>query len=366
MSFVFGRLNKKYIIASHNPEKAQLQWLMQFITERKETALGKDFEFSQIQSISDFSKLPITEYDIYRGYAERAANGERDVIAKGTPVYIVLTSGTTGNNKMFPMNKGNFWNFIYNGVFLPAVTWGDRFPGRLHLRRQMICWVKPNVTKHDKSGLRMGAFSGYFDMNMALLTTPLIAFQYYLDENVMIYIHAVFGLLHEDVEVVMLNFVSLARSFFFILETRWKEIVEDIRTGTLNARLDISPELRRGLQKNIWADPARAAALSKEFEQGFDNIIPRILPQVDLIMMVVSGTLQTPSLTLQRKYFPSVPVVSGQHSGSEGLYGICMDPGDIQNTIYTMVPHQAFYEFIQLDDVPLRDPPTKLMHQVGK
>jgi hypothetical protein len=353
---------RQMIKASKGIKAAQKDWLMRAMKRRKGTAFGKDHGFDTMKSVEDFrSKIPVTEYDFYRPYAERVAGGEENVLDPAKTVYIILTSGTTGNNKKFPMSKAGFWELFMLAGSLPLYITSRKYRSSLTLKKMLMCFVFPNVVKNE-SGLRMGALSGCNEYDPGYCT-PFYAIKEIKSEPVIMYIHAVFGLLHDDLEQIYFNFVTLARSFFMTLENHWQDIVEDIRTGTLSSDLDITPEMRSKLEKEMWANPTRAAELRQEFSKGFHNIIPRLWPQVHHISMISSGSLQTPSLTLQKKYFPGVPVWDMLHGASEGYYGVCVDPGKLVTT-YTMLPHNAFYEFIPLEYMEKPDIKPKLIHEV--
>ncbi|XP_064640216.1 uncharacterized protein LOC135495468 [Lineus longissimus] len=360
---VVARTHRGFVAASKDPGKTQADWLLKFLADRKDTVIGRDWGFDSIKSVEDYrSKIPVTRYDSYKDYMERVAKGEANVVNKGKPSYIVLTSGTTGNNKKFWFDKAVLWNIAEAAYIIPLPFKIVKFPSVVHLREPFVCTILPNMMKSE-SGCRMGPLSCCVIEN-TVSTTPIDAILGIKDEKVIMYIHAVFGLLHDDTESIVFNFVSSARSFFVTLETSWKDIVEDIRTGHLNPSLKLSAELRHTLDGKMWSNPKRAAELAQEFERGFEDIIPRIWKEASGVTLLSSGSLQAPSLTLQRRYFPSVPVLSPMHLSSEGCYGVCLDNGSILSTYYTLLPLGCFYEFIPLAEIENDQPQTKLIEEL--
>ncbi len=89
-----------------NPIEAQEKIFQALITEAKNTSFGKDHSFHQISSHEDFVKqVPARDYEALKGYFERTANGEENVLWKGKPTYIAKTSGTTSGAKYIPITK---------------------------------------------------------------------------------------------------------------------------------------------------------------------------------------------------------------------------------------------------------------------
>ena len=86
------------------PVKTQKKTFQYLISQAKNTAFGKDHQFDQINSYSDFKKkVPIRDYEALKDYVERIKNGEKDILWKGSPSYFAKTSGTTSGAKYIPI-----------------------------------------------------------------------------------------------------------------------------------------------------------------------------------------------------------------------------------------------------------------------
>ena len=86
------------------PVKTQEKTFQYLIAQAKNTAFGKDHQFDQINSYSDFKKkVPVRDYEALKGYVERIKNGEQDILWKGSPSYFAKTSGTTSGAKYIPI-----------------------------------------------------------------------------------------------------------------------------------------------------------------------------------------------------------------------------------------------------------------------
>jgi GH3 auxin-responsive promoter len=76
------------------------------IEKGRNTAFGRDHNFTSIQSHQDFIKnVPVRDYEALKNYVERIKNGESNVLWPGKPRYFAKTSGTTSGVKYIPITK---------------------------------------------------------------------------------------------------------------------------------------------------------------------------------------------------------------------------------------------------------------------
>ncbi|MAY83207.1 MAG: hypothetical protein CMP59_03660 [Flavobacteriales bacterium] len=70
------------------------------------TAFGKDHDFKNINSYTDFQdRVPLRDYEGLKPYIERMVAGEEDILWPGKPTYLSKTSGTTSGAKYIPLTK---------------------------------------------------------------------------------------------------------------------------------------------------------------------------------------------------------------------------------------------------------------------
>lgn len=98
-------------------------------------------------------------------------------------------------------------------------------------------------------------------------TTPEAGYNI-ADETSTRYVHLLFGLRHRDLRKIETVFVTLVYTAFADLETNWKDLVNDIRAGTLKPDLKIPENIRVQLVKKLAPDDARADELEAEFLKG--------------------------------------------------------------------------------------------------
>ncbi len=89
---------------ANKPVKTQERVFKQLIKKAQNTAFGKDHDFKNIQSYSDFvARVPVRDYEGLRPYIERIKKGEENVLWPGKPLYFAKTSGTTSGAKYIPI-----------------------------------------------------------------------------------------------------------------------------------------------------------------------------------------------------------------------------------------------------------------------
>ena len=125
----------------------------------KNTAFGRDHNFSEIKTYQDFcERVPIRDYEALKPYIERIRKGEKDVLWRGMPTYFAKTSGTTSGAKYIPLTKDsipNHFGTARNALFNYAAqsnnfTWLD---GKL-----IFLSGSPELEKID--GILTGRLSG--------------------------------------------------------------------------------------------------------------------------------------------------------------------------------------------------------------
>ena len=100
------KAQKKVYKWAYETHKTQQKVLRKLIKKAKKTAFGKDHNFNQIHTYSDFKKqVKVTDYEGLRAYVDRVVSGEKNVLWKGKPLYFAKTSGTTSGAKYIPITK---------------------------------------------------------------------------------------------------------------------------------------------------------------------------------------------------------------------------------------------------------------------
>ena len=104
---VFARSVRRSVLKwANKPLETQNAVFKSLIQEAKNTQFGKDHDFANISSHSDFvARVPVRDYEELKPYVERVVAGEFDILWKGKPLYFAKTSGTTSGAKYIPITK---------------------------------------------------------------------------------------------------------------------------------------------------------------------------------------------------------------------------------------------------------------------
>ena len=143
----------------NNALAAQQDMLEMLVEEAKETAFGKDHQFSLIKNYSDFKKyVPVRDYEELRPYIDKVVAGEPDVMWKGKPLYFAKTSGTTSGVKYIPLSKESMPEHVKaarNALLTYIHETGDAsfVDGKM-----IFLQGSPVLTK--KNGINVGRLSG--------------------------------------------------------------------------------------------------------------------------------------------------------------------------------------------------------------
>lgn len=98
-----------------NPLKTQENVLFNNLTKAKSTIYGKEFGFSEIKSVHQFSeRVPSVFYEDFEPYIELARKGESDVTWPGKIKWFAKSSGTTNaKSKFIPISIDSLENCHY-------------------------------------------------------------------------------------------------------------------------------------------------------------------------------------------------------------------------------------------------------------
>lgn len=142
-----------------NPIKTQEKVFSKLISQAKNTAFGKDYNFSSIRTYEDFKKhVPVQDYEGLRPYVERIVAGEENVLWKGKPIYFAKTSGTTSGAKYIPITKDSMPTHIRaarNALLMYIAEKNDAS----FVDGKMI-FLQGSPVMEEKNGIKLGRLSG--------------------------------------------------------------------------------------------------------------------------------------------------------------------------------------------------------------
>ncbi|KAF0309563.1 GH3 domain-containing protein [Amphibalanus amphitrite] len=259
------------------------------------------------------------------------------------------SSGTTGVSKYIPMTKTGF-----KEQYLKVVGCVYGFIGKYYFPRNLYkVAIFPCAPRwrYTSTGVKIGPSSAHQLSSEVLVcqyTVPLEA-NIIRKEAEAMHVAFVLALRDRDVYFWEAGFAFSLWNQLQFLERNWPVIVNDIRCGKLSPALDITEEQRKAIDSLLSPDTERAAELQKEFERGFDGIVPRVLPNVHMVTALSSGTSMAVYSERCKKYLGHLHIASAVYAASEGVIGVNVnEPG--KQPEYALAPEANFVEFLPVDE----------------
>ncbi|MDJ0644820.1 MAG: GH3 auxin-responsive promoter family protein [Flavobacteriaceae bacterium] len=153
------QVRKRIYKWAKNPIKTQEKTFSKLISQAKNTAFGRDHDFSSITSYEDFKKrVPVNDYEGLRPYIDRMVAGEENVLWRGKPIYFAKTSGTTSGAKYIPITKESMPTHIKaarNALLFYIAEKNDAS----FVNGKMI-FLQGSPVLDEKNGIKLGRLSG--------------------------------------------------------------------------------------------------------------------------------------------------------------------------------------------------------------
>jgi len=153
------RVYKSVLKWAKNPVETQERVFKALIAEASSTQFGKDHNFNEINSHSDFVKeVPIRDYEALRPYVDKVVAGEENVLWKGKPLYFAKTSGTTSGAKYIPITKESMPSHV-NAARNAILLYINETGNSKFVNGKMI-FLQGSPILNEKNGVQLGRLSG--------------------------------------------------------------------------------------------------------------------------------------------------------------------------------------------------------------
>ena len=331
-----------------DPLKAQKEFLFRTLNDNKDTVFGRERKFSEIKTIENFQRnVPVNNYETLRPYIKRMLSGENNILVKDKVVFFGITSGTTNIPKFIPVTKKSrrekskimdLW--LYHLL--------KKHPKALDGKALVI--MSPAVEGYSKSGIPYGSESGDAYKNMP----PFVSRHYSLPYEVFCikdYEARYYTILRIAIGHDVTNAATMNPLTILVLcqkiEKYAKDIIEDIRKGTLNSSFKIYPGIRRALESKLSPDPARAARLEKLLiEKG--ALLPKdFWPNMDLIECWTGGTVGLYLKEIEKYFREGIDIRDFGFVATEARCSLPISDNGPSGILTTV---SNFYEFIPEED----------------
>jgi hypothetical protein len=152
-------IRKKIDKWASQPEATQQKVFQELIEKAKDTKFGKDHDFKNIKSYSDFAeKVPVRDYEELSFYVDKMVAGEFDILWPGKPLYYAKTSGTTSGAKYIPLTKESMPSHI--NAARNAILCYIAETGNAKFVDGKMIFLQGSPEMEEKNGVKLGRLSG--------------------------------------------------------------------------------------------------------------------------------------------------------------------------------------------------------------
>ncbi|XVE82870.1 hypothetical protein DITRI_Ditri16bG0040300 [Diplodiscus trichospermus] len=366
-----------------NVDSVQERVLGEILGRNAKTEYLKRFQLNGATDRETFkSKIPVVAYEDLQPDIQRIANGDQSPILSAHPISEFLTSSGTsaGERKLMPTihEELDRRQLLYS-LLMPVMNL--YVPGLDKGKGLYFLFVKAE-TKTPGGLLARPVLTSYYKSDH-FKTRPYDPFNVYTspDEAILcadsfqsMYSQMLCGLImREEVLRVGAVFASgLLRAIHF-LQINWKQLAQDIATGTLNPKIT-DASIRECMSKILKPNPELAEFITNQCsEENWERIITRIWPNTKYLDVIVTGAMAQYIPTLEY-YSGGLPMACTMYASSECYFGLNLKPMCKPSEVsYTIMPNMAYFEFLPHESstsVLSRDSPPLLVDladvEVGK
>jgi hypothetical protein len=361
---ITGLSRASFIRKTRQVEAVQEKFLLTLLRAHQNTALGQEYGLAEIGTVEEFrQRVPILPYSSYEPYIERIVQGEANVLTPDPVVYLNLTSGSTGKQKLIPVTRRSRRSLgLANQASIGFVTEALR---RRNLPiGKMVLTSSVQLLGKTRSGIEYGPVSvGSLRMSSGF-QRRIFAHPYEAllpaDSLTRHYLCLLFALRNRQTGVIGANFPILALRLCDYLENNAEDLIQDLENGTIAPWLKLEPENRAQLERMWSADGDRAAEL-RQILKTEGRLTPKsVWKNLSLVITARGGTSD---FYFERfpEYFGDTPVFGGIYASAEATFGVYTDL-DRDGAILAI--ESGFFEFIARDQWAEAQPQTLLPHQL--
>ncbi len=364
LTTVASQVKNNFIQKTRQTDTVQEQFLRKLLFEYQNTELGRTYKIGEIKTIDQFrSRIPVLPYSSYEPLCDRIAKGEQNILTSDPVVYFNLTSGSTSKQKLIPVTK-RFQNSLLQpnltsiGFLQEALKSQGRKFGKLLATNsvQLVGTTSGGIDYGTASVgiLRMGKF-----VYEQLFAHPYETLQP-ADSLARHYLCLLFALGNTNLRGIGANFPMLVLRICNYLELYTEDLIKDLETGKIATWLSLEPEVRAILERQMLANPRRAAQL-REIYKSHGILTPKLA--WSNLSFVATARGGTSDFYFERfpTYFEDTPGFGAVYSSAEGTFSI----NHALNTDGSILAiATGFFEFIPQNQWEAQHPQTLLATEV--
>jgi len=362
---VFARRAKAgFVRKTKRTAQVQERFLRSLLRAHQNTEVGRKYRLRDIKTVDQFrQRVPILPYSAYEPYIERIARGEPNILTPDPVIYLNMTSGSTGKQKLIPVTRRS-WRVSQriNQVSIGfAVEEAKRYGMSIG---KMLLTSSVQGFGRTTGGIDYGPVSASSVRQSNPLYRQLFAQPYdalqIVDSLARHYVCLLFALQDPQLSVIGATFPILALRLCDYLESYAENLIRDLETGAIARWLNLEPEVRVKLERLFSATPQRAAEL-RQILKTEGRLTPELVwPNLSFVITARGGTS---NFYFERfpSYFGDTPIFGGIYASSETAFGTYYE---FNNDNAILAIENAFYEFIPEDQWHVDQPKTLLAEEV--
>ena len=359
LSIIAQRAKANFVKKTRNCLTIQEQFLMNLFQSYKDTELGKKYGLQDIKNIDKFrEQIPILPYSSYEPYIERIARGEKNILTIDPVVYLNLTSGSTGKQKLIPVTR-RFQNSLRQANLTSMGFLIEALQARKLQFGKLLATNSVQILGRTSSGIEYGPASvGVLRMGK-FLYEQLFAHPYETlrpsDSLTRHYLCLLFALQDSGMRGMGANYPMLVLRTCGYLEQYAEELLDDLKNGAIASWLKLEPEVRILLERRLIANPNRANQL-REVWKSEGKLTPKLAWQN--LSFVATARGGTSDFYFERfpSYFEDTPSFGAVYSSAINH--------DLNNDGSILAIESSFFEFIPKDQWEVQHPKTLLANEV--
>lgn len=363
VSAVAKQIKASFVHKTRKVAATQERFLLSLIRSHQGTEFGQQHRLADIKTVAQFrERVPVSSYRDYEAYVMRIAQGEANVLTPDPVIYLNLTSGSTGKQKLIPVTRRarkvrSLTNQTSTGFLVEAMQRRNLPLGKL------LVTTSVRQLGRTTGGIDYGFVSaGDMRLNQRLyrqvMAHPFEVLQI-ADSLARHYVCLLFALRDRQTRLIGANFPILGLQLGNYLEAYAEDLIHDLETGKIADWLKIEPELRLSLEREWSADPQRASELRQIFKTA-GRLAPHLVWQLSAVITALGGTS---NFYLERfpAYFGDVPIFGGIYASSEAAFGVYYE---FNNEGAILAIDSGFFEFIPEDQWQVSHPKTLLPSEI--
>lgn len=364
LASITGQARRSFVGKTRQVEAVQEQFLLTLLKKHQDTALGQEYGLAEIETVEQFrQRIPILPYSSYEPYIERIVQGEANVLTPDPVVYLNLTSGSTGKQKLIPVTKRSRHSLgLANQASIGFVT--EALRRRNFPIGKMLLTSSVQLLGRTRSGIEYGPVSvGSLRMSSGF-QRQVFAHPYEAllptDSLTRHYICLLFALRNRHTAVIGANFPILALRLCDYLESNAEDLIHDLETGTIAPWLKLEPQLRAKLER-LWSAAPRRAVELRQILKTEGRLTPKaVWKNLSLVITARGGTSD---FYFERfpAYFGDAPIFGGIYASAEATFGVYHD---LNQDGAILAIESGFFEFIAEDQWAADQPQTLLPHEL--